>query len=96
MTTSMTASITPQFRTIDGVRVRYADSGGAHERVLLLTSPWPESLYAFAAMWETLAAHARLFAVDLPGFGLRPDPRADPGFHGRARRRIGRPCPGCL
>ena len=36
---------------------------------ILLTSPWPESLYAFAPVWETLAAHARLFAVDLPGFG---------------------------
>jgi pimeloyl-ACP methyl ester carboxylesterase len=37
--------------------------------VILLTSPWPESLYAFAPMWATLAEHARLFAVDLPGFG---------------------------
>jgi pimeloyl-ACP methyl ester carboxylesterase len=69
MITSLTASITPRFRTIDGVRVRYADSGGSHERMLLLTSPWPESLYAFAPMWATLAEHARLFAVDLPGFG---------------------------
>ena len=36
---------------------------------MLLTSPWPESLYAFAPMWATLAEQARLFAVDLPGFG---------------------------
>src|SRR5262245_42202982 len=36
---------------------------------MLLTSPWPESIYAFAPMWATLAKHARLFAVDLPGFG---------------------------
>jgi pimeloyl-ACP methyl ester carboxylesterase len=35
----------------------------------MLTSPWPESLYAFAPMWDSLAEHARLFAVDLPGFG---------------------------
>jgi len=69
MSTSLSASIEPQFRTIDGVRVRYADSGGAHDTVVLLTSPWPESVYAFAPMWATLAAHARLFAVDLPGFG---------------------------
>jgi pimeloyl-ACP methyl ester carboxylesterase len=26
-------------------------------------------VYAFAPMWATLAEHARLFAVDLPGFG---------------------------
>jgi pimeloyl-ACP methyl ester carboxylesterase len=69
MSTSLTASIEPRFRTIDGVRVRYADSGGSHETVVLLTSPWPESVYAFAPMWVTLAEHARLFAADLPGFG---------------------------
>jgi pimeloyl-ACP methyl ester carboxylesterase len=74
--TSITASIEPQFRRIDGVRIRYADSGGAHGPVVLLTSPWPESLYAFAPMWATLAEHARLFAVDLPGFGAS-ERRAD-------------------
>jgi pimeloyl-ACP methyl ester carboxylesterase len=67
--TSLTTSIEPRFRTIDGVKIRYADSGGSREPVVLLTSPWPESLYAFAAMWATLAEHASLFAVDLPGFG---------------------------
>ncbi len=35
----------------------------------MLTSPWPESVYAFAPMWASLSGHARLFAVDLPGFG---------------------------
>ena len=89
MNTSITAAITPQSRMIDGVRVRYAESGGAPEPVVLLTSPWPESLYAFAPMWATLAEHARLFAVDLPGFGAserREDllsPRAMGGFLAR-------------
>src|SRR6476659_2318795 len=69
MTTSLNISIKPQFRTIDGLMVRYADSGGSQEPVVLLISPWPESLYAFAPIWATLAEHARLFAVDLPGFG---------------------------
>jgi pimeloyl-ACP methyl ester carboxylesterase len=67
--TSLTTSIEPRFGTIDGVKIRYADSGGSRDRVVLLTSPWPESLYAFAPMWATLAHEARLFAVDLPGFG---------------------------
>jgi pimeloyl-ACP methyl ester carboxylesterase len=58
-----------RFRTVDGVRIRYADSGGSREPTLLLTSPWPESVYAFTPMWSTLAEHARLFAIDLPGFG---------------------------
>jgi pimeloyl-ACP methyl ester carboxylesterase len=69
MSTTDTTSIEPQFRTIDGLRIRYADTGGSREPVVLLTSPWPESIYAFAPMWATLAEHARLFAVDLPGFG---------------------------
>jgi pimeloyl-ACP methyl ester carboxylesterase len=67
----MPTTLTPEvrFRTVDGVRIRYADSGGTHEPVVLLTSPWPESLYAFAPVWAQLSDHARLFAVDLPGFG---------------------------
>src|SRR5919199_4654572 len=80
------AAFEPEVRTVDGVQMRYADSGGSGERTIVLTSPWPESLYAFAPMWATLAEHARLFAVDLPGFGAserREDllsPRAMGGF----------------
>jgi pimeloyl-ACP methyl ester carboxylesterase len=76
----------PDYRTIDGVRIRFADSGGSPEPTILLTSPWPESLFAFAPMWAELAEHARLFAIDLPGFGAserRDDllsPRAMGGF----------------
>jgi pimeloyl-ACP methyl ester carboxylesterase len=88
-----------RFRTIGGVRIRYADSGGSQEAALLLTSPWPESVYAFAPMWSTLAEHARLFAVDLPGFGAserRDDllsPRAMGDFLARliAEADLGRP-----
>jgi pimeloyl-ACP methyl ester carboxylesterase len=99
MTTSLTASITPQFRMIDGVNIRYADSGGSQRPTLLMTSPWPESVYAFASMWATLAEHARLFAIDLPGFGAsqrRDDllsPRAMGGFLAEliAEADLGRP-----
>src|SRR3954465_5278933 len=89
MTTSLTASIEPRFRMVDGLRIRCADSGGSQEPVILLTSPWPESLYAFAPLWGALAEPARLFAVDLPGFGAserRTDllsPRAMGGFLAR-------------
>ena len=58
-----------RFRTIDGVRIRYADSGSSPGPAVVLISPWPESVYAFAPMWASLSEHARLFAVDLPGFG---------------------------
>lgn len=89
MSTSQITSIEPRLGEFDGLKIRYADSGGTQEQVLLLTSPWPESLYAFAPMWSTLAEHARLFAVDLPGFGAserRADlfsPRAMGGFLAR-------------
>jgi pimeloyl-ACP methyl ester carboxylesterase len=99
MSTSTTRAIEPQFRTLDGLRIRFADSAGSGKPTFLLTSPWPESLYAFAPMWETLAAHARLFAVDLPGFGAserRDDlltPRAMGGFLARliAQADLGKP-----
>jgi pimeloyl-ACP methyl ester carboxylesterase len=94
-----TTTLPVQFRTVDGVRIRYADSGGSRDPVLLLTSPWPESVYAFASIWDSLASHARLFAVDLPGFGAserRKDllsPRAMGGFLARliAEVDLGRP-----
>jgi pimeloyl-ACP methyl ester carboxylesterase len=54
---------------VNGVRIRYADSGGSKQPTLLLTCPWPESVHAFERTWGTLAEHARLFAIDLPGFG---------------------------
>ena len=67
----MTTTTTPHVRsrTIDGVRIRYADSGSSQKPAVVLTSPWPESVYAFAPLWASLAEHARLFAVALPGFG---------------------------
>lgn len=70
ITTATTATIPFMgYRDIDGVRIRYADSDTPHDTTILLTSPWPESLYAFAPVWDTLAANARLVAIDLPGFG---------------------------
>jgi pimeloyl-ACP methyl ester carboxylesterase len=69
MNISLTAPIEPAFREISGVKIRYADSGGSQRQTILLTSPWPESLYAFAPIWASLTEHARLVAIDLPGFG---------------------------
>ena len=95
MTTAPSASIQPEVELIDGLKIRYADSGRAASATLLLTSPWPESLYAFTRMWPTLADHARLFAVDLPGFGAserRNDlysPRGMGGFLSRLVAEVG-------
>ncbi|SDP11096.1 alpha/beta fold hydrolase [Actinacidiphila guanduensis] len=86
--------ISPRFTTVDGLRVRYADSGGTGPDALLL-SPWPESVYAFERVWEQLSGHARLVALDLPGYGgsqgageLR-SPEAMGGFVLRAVEALG-------
>jgi pimeloyl-ACP methyl ester carboxylesterase len=83
---TMTKLPSPQYVVVDGLRVRYATGGNATGRPVLLTSPWPESIIAFGAIWDDLAEAAPLFAVDLPGFGKsdgRPDimnPRAMGSF----------------
>jgi pimeloyl-ACP methyl ester carboxylesterase len=64
------------YRTVDGLQIRYADSDGPASQHLVLTSPWPESLYAFDRMWPRLSGIARLLAIDLPGFG-RSERRTD-------------------
>jgi len=73
----MNASTMPtHIALVDELRIRYADSGTAGGPVILLTSPWPESLFAFRRIWPTLARTGRLVAVDLPGFG-HSEGRAD-------------------
>jgi pimeloyl-ACP methyl ester carboxylesterase len=64
----MSAAIQPQFITIDGLSIRFAESDPRSEDALLL-SPWPESLFAFEPTWTCLAERAHLVAMDLPGFG---------------------------
>ena len=57
-----------QFRTIDGLSIRFAESEARNDHALLL-SPWPESLFAFKPIWSRLAEDTHLVAIDLPGFG---------------------------
>jgi pimeloyl-ACP methyl ester carboxylesterase len=65
----MSVSISPQVRSVDGIQIRYAETAPSDGPTLLLLNPWPESLYAWEALWPRLAADARLVAIDLPGFG---------------------------
>jgi len=60
--------IQTQFRVIDGLTIRFAESGDRDDHALLL-SPWPESLLAFEPVWSRLAERTHLVAIDLPGFG---------------------------
>src|ERR1700726_108844 len=59
----------PAIREADGVKVRFAESGQGGSEVVVLTSPWPESLFAFRKVWDRLAGQFHLVAIDLPGFG---------------------------
>jgi pimeloyl-ACP methyl ester carboxylesterase len=79
-------SIEPQIISHEGVRIRYVSSPKSSAEPVMLLSPWPESLYAFAGVWPSLSEEFALVAVDLPGFGQsegRPDlmgPRAMADF----------------
>ncbi len=64
----MSHLINPEYRSVDGISVRYAESGPA-ERDALLLNPWPETVFAFEQVWASLSADCHLVAVDLPGFG---------------------------
>jgi len=56
------------WRTIDGLKIRYAANGKGPEKVVLF-SPWPESIFAFAPVWGGLTKKFEVLAIDLPGFG---------------------------
>jgi pimeloyl-ACP methyl ester carboxylesterase len=56
------------WRKIDGLNVRYATNGKGDEKVVLF-SPWPESIFAFAPVWAGLTKRFEVLAIDLPGFG---------------------------
>src|SRR5689334_21393421 len=66
----------PAFRTADRVRIRYAETGRGVGETVVLTCPWPESLFAFRKVWGRLAKRFHVIAIDLPGFG-QSDRRLD-------------------
>ena len=68
MTVTLNQTIQTQFRTIDGLSIRFAESEERGDHALLL-SPWPESIYSYEPTWSRLAEHTHLVAIDLPGFG---------------------------
>jgi pimeloyl-ACP methyl ester carboxylesterase len=80
---------------IDGVNVRLAAGGAADGIPVVLTSPWPESIYAFRDVLSQIGALAPYIAIDLPGFGMsqgRSDlmsPRGMARFIVRAAWKLG-------
>ena len=68
MPATLSQSIRPQVRTIDGLSIRYAESEPRKDHALLL-SPWPECIYYYEPTWVRLSERTHLVAMDLPGFG---------------------------
>jgi pimeloyl-ACP methyl ester carboxylesterase len=68
----MSNELTVGYRTVGGLRIRYADSDGSASQHLVLTTPWPESSPAFDPVWKRLSGVARLLAIDVPGSGPAP------------------------
>src|SRR5713226_4635341 len=65
----MTNTMKATFREAVGLNIRWAEAGEGAGDTVVLTCPWPESLFAFHKVWERLAQHFHLVAIDLPGFG---------------------------
>jgi pimeloyl-ACP methyl ester carboxylesterase len=77
MTASRNTGLTStQFKTIDGLQIRFAKNEKKDGDPILLLSPWPESIYAFLPTWDTFSDMGPVVAVDLPAFG-RSQSRAD-------------------
>lgn len=80
---------------IDGLNIRLIQAPSAAGLPILMTAPWPESIYAFNFVWSQICALGPVTAVDLPGFGMsdsRPDlmsPEAMGRFLIRAMDKLG-------
>jgi pimeloyl-ACP methyl ester carboxylesterase len=62
-------AMVPTMREADGVKIRFAEGGHGRRDAVVMTSPWPESLFAFRKLWDRLAEQFHVVAIDLPGFG---------------------------
>lgn len=65
---------------IDGVKIRYANEGRSNKPSLILLSPLPHSIYAYAPIWGPLTKKYNVYAYDMPGFGRSEGSEADMHF----------------
>ena len=62
---------------IDDVRIRYASTSQDKEKpTIVMLSPFPHSIMAYAPIWKILEPKYNLWAYDMPGFG-----RSDSAYH---------------
>jgi len=70
-------TIRTEMRTLAGRKIRLAEAGPKGAPLVVLLSPFPESILTFAGSWEALKADFHVIAIDLPGFGASEGDRHD-------------------
>lgn len=70
MTTDLLMPKAASFVDIDGLKIRLVRAPSDVGLPVLMTAPWPESIYAFNLVWPRICALGPVTAVDLPGFGM--------------------------
>jgi pimeloyl-ACP methyl ester carboxylesterase len=70
-------SIPTEIRNIAGRRIRLAEGGSVDAPLVVLLSPFPESILSFMGSWEALTEKLHVIAIDLPGFGASEGDRND-------------------
>ena len=64
-------------RTIAGRNIRLAEAGPVDAPLVVLLSPFPETILSFTGSWQALTKKCRVLAIDLPGFGASEGDRKD-------------------
>lgn len=75
--TTPNVAIPTEIREIAGRQIRSAEAGPTNGPLVVLLSPFPESILSFMGSWEALTTHCRVIAIDLPGFGASEGDRTD-------------------
>lgn len=70
-------AIPTRTETLGGRQIRLAEAGPADAPLVVLLSPFPESILSFAGSWEALTENLHVIAIDLPGFGASEGDRND-------------------
>ncbi len=74
-TNSKTGLHATQFRTIDGLQIRFATNDKKDGDPILLLSPLPESILAFLPTWDMFSALGPVVAVGPPRLWSLAKPR---------------------
>ncbi|NLR94571.1 alpha/beta hydrolase [Flammeovirga sp. SR4] len=63
------SDIKTEYTVINTIKIRYAHYSNPGKETILLLSPLPQSIIAYAPIWNDLIKDYNVYAYDLPGFG---------------------------